>query len=122
MSFAVYSFPDKIPFTRAPILYRFILKTKYKYLLSDSLKKIYIYHCGYNKLQAVIHENFSVDKYRDGLTIVDLATSTLIFNNINPVFIMLSVKKAGFNIIIIRVKDLNWITKSKRLYYLYNII
>jgi len=52
-------------------------------------------------------ENFLVDKYRDGWTIVDLATSILIFNYINLVFIVLSAKKARFNIIIIGVKDFN---------------
>ena len=64
MSFAVYSFPDKILFIRAPILYGFALKTKYKYLLSDSLKKINVYHYRYNKLQAAMYKNFSADKYR----------------------------------------------------------
>ena len=66
MSFTIYSFPNKILFTRAPIPYRFILKTKYKYLLSNSLKKINIYYYKYNKLQAAIYKNFLADKYRDG--------------------------------------------------------
>jgi hypothetical protein len=35
---------------------------------------------------------------------------------------VLSIKKAGLNIIIIRVKDPNWIIKRKRLYNLYKII
>jgi len=63
-----------------------------------------------------------VDKYRDSWTIVDLTTSTLILNHINLAFTVLSAKKAGLDIIIIRVKDLNWIIKRKRLYNLYNII
>ena len=107
MSFAVYSFLDKTLFTRAPILYGFALKTKYKYLLSNSLEKINVYYYRYNKLQAVMYENFSADKYRDGWAVVNLATSTLIFNNMNLAFIVLSVKKAGLNIIIIGVKDPN---------------
>jgi len=90
--------------------------------LSDSLEKINVYYCGYNKLQAAIYKNFSADKYRDGWAVVDLATSTLILNDINLVFIILFIKKAGLNIIIIGVKDLNWIIKCKRLYYLYKII
>ena len=61
----------------------------------------------------MIYKNFLVDKYRDGLTVVDLATSTPIFNNINLAFIVLPIKKAGFNIIMIGVKDLNWIIKCK---------
>ena len=52
-------------------------------------------------------ENFLVDKYRDGWTVVDLVTSTLIFNDINLAFTVLFAKKAGLNIIMIRVKDLN---------------
>jgi len=63
-----------------------------------------------------------VDEYKDGWTIVDLATSTPIFNYINLVFTVLSVKKAGLNIIIIRVKDFNWVIKRKRLSNLYKII
>ena len=93
--------------TRAPILYRFALQTKYKYLLFNSPEKINIYYYGYNKLQAAIRKNFSADKYRDSLTGVDLATGTLILNNINLAFIVLFIKKAGLNIIIIGVKDLN---------------
>ena len=75
--------------------------------MSNSLEKINIYYCGYNKLQAIIYKNFLVDEYRDGWTVVDLTTSILILNDINLVFIVLSVKKAGLNIIIIRVKNLN---------------
>ena len=90
--------------------------------MSNSLKKINIYYCEYNKLQAVISKNFLVDKYRDGWTIVDLTTGILILNYINLVFMVLSVKKAGLNIIIIRVKDPNWIIKRKRSYNLYKII
>ena len=67
-------------------------------------------------------ENFLVDKYRDGWAVVDLATSIPILNNINLVFMVLSVKKAGLDIIIIGVKDPNWIIKRKRLYYLYKIV
>ena len=52
-------------------------------------------------------ENFLVDKYRDSWTVVDLATGILILNNINLVFTVLFIKKAGLNIIIIRIKDLN---------------
>ena len=66
MSFAIYSYLDKRLLNRAPILYGFALKTKYKYLLSNSPEKINIYYCGYNKLQAAISKNFSADKYRDG--------------------------------------------------------
>jgi len=122
MSFAVYSFPNKTPFTRAPILYRFALKTKYKHLLSNSLKKINIYYYKYNKLQAAIYKNFSADKYKDGWAIVDLATNIPILNNINLAFTVLSAKKASLNIIIIGVKDPNQIIKHKRLYYLYKIV
>src|SRR3984957_18858128 len=111
-----------MPFTRASILYGFALKTKYKYLLSNSLKKINIYYCRYNKLQAVISKNFSADKYRDGWTIVDLTTGILILNYINLAFTVLSIKKAGLNIIIIGVKDPNRIIKYKRPYNLYEII
>ena len=118
----MYSFLDKMLLTRAPILYRFALQTKHKYLLSDFLKKIHAYYYRYNKLQAIMYKNFLADKYRDSWTVVDLATSTLIFNNINLAFTVLSIKKAGLNIIMIRVKDLNWIIKRKRLYYLYKII
>ncbi len=122
MSFAVYSFLDKILFTKAPILYRFALKIKHKYLLSDSLKKINAYYYRYNKLQAAMRKNFSADKYRDGWAVVNLATSIPILNNINLVFIMLFAKKASLNIIMIGVKDPNWIIKCKRLYYLYKIV
>jgi hypothetical protein len=66
MSFAVYSYLNKIPLTRTPILYRFVLKTKYKYLLSDFLEKINAYYCGYNKLQAAMCKIFLLNKYRDG--------------------------------------------------------
>ena len=65
MSFAVYSYLDKTPFTGAPILYGFALKTKYKYFLSDFLEKINVYYCGYNKLQAVMRENFLVNEFKD---------------------------------------------------------
>ena len=122
ISFAIYSYLDKTPFTRAPIPYGFALKTKHKYLLSDSPEKINIYYYRYNKLQAAISKNFSADKYRDSWTIVDLTTSILILNYINLVFMVLSIKKAGLNIIIIRVKDLNRIIKRKRLYNLYKIV
>jgi len=90
--------------------------------LSNSPEKINIYYYRYNKLQAVISKNFLVDKYRNGWTIVDLTTSILILNYINLAFTVLSIKKAGLNIIIIRVKDPNWITKRKRPYNLYKII
>ena len=63
-----------------------------------------------------------MDKYRDSWTIVDLTTSILILNYINLAFTVLSIKKAGLNIIIIRVKDSNRIIKRKRLYNLYKII
>ena len=122
MSFAVYSFLDKTPFTKAPIPYRFALKIKHKHLLSDSPEKINVYHYKYNKLQAAIYKNFSADKYRDGWAVVDLATSILILNNMNLAFMVLFIKKAGLNTIIIGVKDPNWITKHKRLYYLYKIV
>ena len=46
----------------------------------------------------------------------------LILNYINLAFIVLSIKKAKLNIIIIRVKDPYRIIKRKRLYNLYNII
>ena len=65
MSFAVYSYLNKTPFTRTPILYRFVLKTKYVYMLSNYLEKINVYYYGYNKLQAVIYKIFPPDKYRD---------------------------------------------------------
>ena len=107
MSFAVYSYLNKIPFTRTPILYGFVLKTKYIYMLSDYPEKINAYHYRYNKLQAVIYEIFLLDKYRDGWTTVNLATSILILYYIQLAFTVLSIRKAGFNIIIIRVKDPN---------------
>ena len=122
MSFAVYSYLDKTPFTRALILYGFALKTEHEHLLSNFLEKINVYYCRYNKLQAAIYKNFLVDKFKDGWTIVDLATSTLILNHINLAFTILSVKKAGLNTIIIKVKDPNQITKHKRLYHLYKIV
>ena len=65
MSFAMYSFLNKILFIKAPISYRFALKTKHEHLLSNSLEKINAYHCGYDKLQAMMHENFSADEYKD---------------------------------------------------------
>jgi len=107
MSFAVYSYLNKTPLNRAPILYGFILKTKHKYLLSDSPEKVNIYYYRYDKLQAVISINFLVDKYRNSWAIVDLTTGILILNYINLEFTVLSVKKAGLNIIIIRVKNPN---------------
>ena len=121
MSFTVYSYLDKRPLNRAPILYGFALKTKCKYLLSNFLEKINVYYYRYNKLQAVISINFLADKYRDDQTIVDLTTGILILNYINLAFMVLSVKKAGINIIIIRVKDFYRIIKRKRLYNLYKI-
>ena len=75
--------------------------------MSDSLEKINIYYYRYNKLQAAIYENFLADKYRDSWTVVDLATSTPILNNINLAFTVLSIKKAGLDIIMIRIKDPN---------------
>jgi len=122
MSFPIYSYLDKTPLNRAPILYGFALKTKYKHLLSDSSEKVNIYYYGYNKLQAAISINFSADKYRDGWAIVDLTTSIPILNYINLAFTVLSVKKARLNIIIIRVKNPNRIIKRKRLYNLYKIV
>ena len=122
MSFAVYSYPDKMPFTGAPIPYGFALKTEHEYLLSDSPKKINAYHCGYDKLQAAMHENFLADKYKDSWTIVNLVTDIPILNHINLAFMVLSAKKASFNTIIIGIKNPNWITKCKRLYHLYEII
>ena len=122
MSFDVYSYSDKTPFTGAPIPYGFALKTEHKHLLSNSSKKINAYYYGYDKLQATMHKNFLADEYKDSWTIIDLATSTLILNHINLVFTVLSTKKASFNIIIIGVKDPNQITKHKRLYHLYKII
>ena len=103
----MYSYLNKRPLNRAPILYGFVLKTKYKYLLSNSPEKINIYYYRYNKLQAAISRNFSADKYRNSWTIVDLTISILIFNHINLAFTVLSIKKDGLNIIIIRVKDPN---------------
>ena len=64
MSFAVYNYLDKMLFTRNPILYGFVLKTEYMYILSNYLEKINIYYCRYNKLQAVIYKIFLLDKYR----------------------------------------------------------
>jgi hypothetical protein len=110
-----------MPLTGTPIPYRFVLKTEYKYLLSNSQKKINIYHCGYNKLQAIIHKIFSLNEYRDGWTIVNLATSILILHYIHLIFTVLSTKIARLKTIIIRVKDLNQITKRKRLSNLYKI-
>ena len=69
-----------------------------------------------------MHENFLADEYKDGWTVVDLAIGIPILNNINLVFTVMSTKRAGFNIIIIRIKDLNQITKHKRLYHLYKIV
>ena len=92
------------------------------YILSDYPKKINIYYYKYNKLQAAMRKIFPPDKYRDGQTIIDLATSILILHYIHLAFTVLSVKKAKLNIIIIRVKDLNRIIKCKRLYNLYKII
>ena len=122
MSFTVYSYLDKIPFIGAPIPYGFALKTQYKHLFSNSLKTINVYYYGYNKPQAVINENFLRDKYKDSWTIVDLATSIPIFNYINLVFMVLSMKKTRLNIIIIGVEDLNWVIKRKRLSNLYKIV
>ena len=70
----------------------------------------------------MIYKNFLADEYRDGLTVVDLAISTPILNNINLVFTVMSAKRASFNVIMIGVKDLNQITKCKRLYHLYKIV
>ena len=39
-----------------------------------------------------MRENFLVDEYRDGLTVVDLATGTPILNNMNLVFTVMSTK------------------------------
>ena len=122
MSFAVYSYLNKMLFTRTPIPYGFVLKTEYKYLLSDSLKKINAYYCRYNKLQATMCKNFLLNKYRDSWIIINLATGTLILYYIHLAFTVLFIKKAGLNIIIIRVKDFNRIIKRKRLYNLYKII
>ncbi len=122
MSFVIYNFLNKIPFIKTPILYRFTLQTKYKHLLFNFLEKIYVYYYRYNKLQAAMHENFSADKYKDGLTIVNLAIGIPIFNDMNLVFTVISAKKAGLNIIMIGVKDLNRIIKRKRLYHLYKIV
>ena len=69
-----------------------------------------------------MRENFSADKYRDSWTIVDLATGIPILNDMNLAFTVLSTKRAGLNIIIIKVKDPNQITKHKKLYHLYKII
>jgi hypothetical protein len=107
MSFAIYSYLNKTPLTRTPILYRFVLKTEHEYLLSNSLKKINVYYCGYDKLQAAIYKNFPPDEYKDGWTIVDLATSILILHHIHLIFTVLSTKMAGLKIIIIKVKDPN---------------
>jgi hypothetical protein len=122
MNFAVYSYLNKTPLTRTPILYRFVLKTEHKYLLSDSLEKINIYYCRYNKLQAVIYKIFPLNKYRDSWIIVDLATGISILYYIYLIFTVLSVKMARLKTIIIGVKDLNWITKYKRLSNLYKIV
>ena len=122
MSFAVYSYPDKTPFTGAPIPYGFALKTEHEHLLSDSPEKINAYHCGYDKLQAAMRENFPPDEYRDGWTIVDLATGTPILNHINLTFTVLSAKRAGLDTIMIGVKDPSQITKRKRLYNLCEIV
>ena len=122
MSFTVYSYLNKTLFTRTPIPYGFVLKTEYIYILSNCPEKINTYYYGYNKLQAVIGEIFPLDKYRDSWTIVDLVISILIFYYIHLAFTVLSAKKAGLNIIIIRVKDPNQIIKCKRLYNLYKIV
>ena len=55
-----------MPFTKTPILYRFVLKTKYIYMLSNYPEKINAYYYGYDKLQAIIYKIFPPDKYRDG--------------------------------------------------------
>jgi hypothetical protein len=107
MSFAVYNYLNKTPLIRTPIPYRFVLKTEHKYLLSNSLEKINVYYCGYDKLQAVIYKIFPLDKYRDGWTIVDLATGILILHYIHLIFTVLSIKMARLKTIIIGVKDPN---------------
>ena len=122
MSFTVYSYLDKMPFTRALIPYGFALKTEHEYLLSNSPEKINAYYCGYDKVQAVMHKNFLANKYKDSWIIVDLATGTPIFNYINLAFMVLSTKKAGFNTFIIGIKNPNQIIKHKRLYHLYKIV
>jgi hypothetical protein len=103
----VYSYLNKIPLIRTPIPYRIVLKTEYKYLLFNSPEKINAYYCGYNKLQAIMHKIFLPNKYRDGWTIVDLATGILILHYIYLIFIVLSIKIARLKTIIIRVKDFN---------------
>jgi hypothetical protein len=122
MSFAVYSYLNKIPLTGTPILYGFVLKTEYKHLLFNSLEKINAYYYRYDKLQAVIYKIFPLDEYRDGWTIVDLATGILILSYIHLIFTVLSVKMARLKTIIIGVKDFNWIIKYKRLFNLYKIV
>jgi hypothetical protein len=89
--------------------------------LSDFLEKINIYYCGYDKLQAAMHKIFPLNKYRDGWTIVDLATSILILYYIHLTFTVLFAKIVGLKTIIIGVKDLNQIIKYKRLFNLYKI-
>ena len=109
-------------FIKTPILYRFVLKTEFIYILSNCPEKINAYYCGYDKLQAIIYKIFPPDKYRDGWTIVDLVTSILILYYIQLAFTVFSARKAKLNIIIIRVKDPNQIIKCKRLYNLYKIV
>jgi hypothetical protein len=111
-----------MPLTRTPIPYRFVLKTEYKYLLSDFLEKINVYYYGYNKLQTVIYKIFPLNKYRDGWIIVNLVTGILILYYIHLIFTVLSAKIARLKTIIIGVKDFNWIIKRKRLSNLYKIV
>jgi hypothetical protein len=103
----VYSYLNKMPLIRTPISYKFVLKTKYEYLLSNSLEKINIYYYRYNKLQATIYKIFPLDKYRDGWTIVDLATNILILHYIYLIFTVFFIKIARLKTIIIGVKDFN---------------
>jgi hypothetical protein len=68
-----------------------------------------------------MHKIFPLNKYRDGWTIVNLATSILILHYIHLIFTVLSAKMARLKTIIIRVKDPNQIIKRKRLSNLYKI-
>jgi hypothetical protein len=96
-----------MPLTRTPIPYRFVLKTEHKYLLSNSPKKINVYYYRYDKLQAIMYKIFPLNKYRDGWTIINLATSILILYYIHIIFTVISAKTARLKIIIIGVKDPN---------------
>jgi hypothetical protein len=54
-----------------------------------------------------MYKIFPLNKYRDGWTIINLATSILILYYIHIIFTVISAKTARLKIIIIGVKDPN---------------